>query len=410
MGKPRRRGVQGGGTLRRYETGAGIRWSYLVYVQRDPTRPELGRRRIERGGFPTAKAADAALRNTIAADRAGVRVASTPPTVAAYAETWLASLDLTASTVRGYRGQLTRHVVPRIGALTLDGITPTVINTLLKDLASVPAVPAESGRWQAPKVLGANTIRKIATTLGAMLDAAVADGHLAANPAKHRAVRRPSGSRVTAEAPEMVTWTEAQVAAFLAWSRDHGDADYPLWLLYAATGARRSELLAVRWGDVDLPKRVITIRRALDTDTPGEVKKPKSGRSRRVEITAPVAAELGRWRALLASRHLDLARPNSWVFPTPGHWDRPRNPRSVSAVFARRVAWAQADLGGEDVLPTLHLHGLRHTAATILITNGVDPATVADRLGHTSTRITLDVYSHVTADSSRRAAELLSFV
>lgn len=115
------------------------------------------------------------------------------------------------------------------------------------------------------------------------------------------------------------------------------------------------------------------------------------------------------WRKLLAARDINLVRGDAWVFPMPGQWERHRNPQSVSEMFTRRVQWAQKALGGADVLPTIHLHEVRHSAATILIEKGTDPKTVADRLGHTSVQITLDIYTHVTAAADDRAASLLDF-
>ncbi|MCP2628127.1 site-specific integrase [Mycolicibacterium smegmatis] len=179
--------------------------------------------------------------------------------------------------------------------------------------------------------------------------------------------------------------------------------------MYAATGARRSEVLALRWSDLDLKTGRVHIRRTLDTGNPGETKKPKNGKARSFTVSPSTVAVLKGWRRLLAARDLNLVRGDAWVFPMPGQWERHRNPQSVSEMFTRRVQWAQKALGGPDVLPTIHLHEVRHSAATILIENGTDPKTVAERLGHESVKITLDIYTHVTAKSDDRAASLLDF-
>ncbi|WP_133051225.1 tyrosine-type recombinase/integrase [Mycobacteroides abscessus] len=369
----------------------------------------MGTRQVERGGFLTEKDADKALQKAQRDAARGLRIGSKVPTLRDYSMQWLNSLDLAAATVDGYRRQLNRHVLPRIGDMTLDAISTTTLNTLYKQMQT-EAPPAVDGRWSDPKPLGANSVLKTATTIGALLDAAVSDKHLLDNPAKSDGIRKPSKQAVTEQSAEMTVWNQEQMSAFLTWNRDtRRDPDYPLWMLYAASGARRSEVLALRWSDIDLKTGKMHVRRTLDTVRPGETKKPKNGKSRSFTVSPSTVTVLKDWRQLLAARDLNLVRGDRWVFAMPGEWERHRNPQSTSEMFTRRVEWAQKDLGGADVLPTIHLHEVRHSAATILIANGTDPKTVAERLGHESVRITLDTYTHVTKQSDDRAASLLDF-
>ncbi|SLI53420.1 phage integrase [Mycobacteroides abscessus subsp. massiliense] len=399
----------GKGYTRSYQVKAGTRWSYQLRVPVDPTNPSMGTRQVERGGFLTEKDADKALQKAQRDAARGLRIGSKVPTLRDYSTQWLDSLDLAAATVSGYRRQLDRHVLPRIGDMTLDAISTTTMNTLYKQMQT-EAPPAADGRWSDPKPLGANSVLKIATTIGALLDAAVADKHILDNPAKGGGIRKPSKQAVTAQSAEMTVWTAEQMSTFLTWDRDtRRDPDYPLWQLYAASGARRSEVLALRWSDIDLKSGKVHIRRTLDTARPGETKKPKNGKPRSFTVSPSTVTTLREWRRLLASRDINLIKSDRWVFPMPGQWERHRNPASTSEMFTRRVEWAQKDVGGADVLPTIHLHEVRHSAATILIANGTDPKTVAERLGHESVRITLDIYTHVTKQSDDRAASLLDF-
>lgn len=399
----------GKGYTRSYTVKAGTRWSYQLRVPVDPTNAAGGTRQVERGGFLSEKDADKALQKAQRDAARGLRIGAKVPTLQAFSATWLDSLDLAAATVAGYRRQFDRHVLPRIGHMTLDTITTTTLNTLYKQLQTEPPPPVE-GRWANPKPLGANSVLKIATTIGALLDAAVSDKHILDNPAKSDGIRKPSKQAVTEQSDEMTVWNQEQMTAFLTWNRDtRNDPDYPLWMLYAASGARRSEVLALRWSDIDLKTGKVHVRRTLDTGKPGETKKPKNGKARDFTVSASTVSVLKDWRRLLAARDLNLVRGGAWVFPMPGEWERHRNPASTSEMFTRRVKWAQKDLGGEEVLPTIHLHEVRHSAATILIANGTDPKTVAERLGHESVRITLDIYTHVTQQSDDRAAALLDF-
>lgn len=404
-----KKAYHGAGYTRSYEVKSGTRWSYQLRVPIDPAHPEQGTRQVERGGFLTEKDADKALQKAQRDAARGLRIGSKVPTLQEFSQTWLDSLDLAAATVAGYRRQLDRHVLPRIGDLTLDAITTTTLNALYRQMQT-EAPPAVEGRWSDPKPLGANSVLKTATTIGALLDAAVADKHILDNPAKSTGIRKPSKQSVVEQSAEMTVWTAEQMSAFLTWDRDtRRDSDYPLWQLYAASGARRSEVLALSWSDIDLKTGKVHIRRTLDTGKPGHTKKPKNGKSRSFTVSASTVTTLRDWRRLLASRDLNLVRGDRWVFPMPGQWERHRNPASTSEMFTRRVEWAQEALGGEDVLPTIHLHEVRHSAATILIANGTDPKTVAERLGHESVRITLDIYTHVTKQSDDRAASLLDF-
>lgn len=412
----RKKGYHGKGQTRPHDTKAGVRWSYIIRVWIDPTKPELGKRTAEFGGFLTEKAADAAKAKALKDVERGLRVGGTVPTLSEFAEQWMtmreADPDLEASTTDGDRRYLTVHVLPRIGHLTLDKITTTALNTLYAQLRTElpPNLPI-SGRWSAAnrKPLGANTVAKVATTVGHLLDAAVDDKYLLDNPGKGKQVKKPSKEAIEKESVEMTVWTEDQMSAFLKWLREtRKDPYYAMWSTFAATGARRSEVLALHWGDLDLKNCKVTIRRALDTE-PGKTKKPKNNKVRSFTISESSTAALREWRRLLAARDINLIRSGAWVFPMEGQWERHRNRASTSEMFTRRVQWAQKDLGGESVLPTIHLHEVRHSAATILIGNGMDPKTVAERLGHTSVKVTLDIYTHVTQKNDERAADMLDF-
>lgn len=412
-----RKSYHGKGYTRSYETKGGTRWRFEIYVPRDPLRPELGTHKDGgRGGFLTEKEADKAKAKALADAARGLRVGAKTPTLAEFAAQWLAAReadpDLDTSTVNGDRRRLTVHVLPRIGDKHLDAITTTMLNTLYGQLrVELPLNLPATGRWSAKnrEPLGANSVLKIATTLGALFDAAIDDRHLLDNPAKGRGVKKPKKEAVAKEAAKMTVWNEAQVSLFMRWLRDtRKDSDYTLWHLYAATGARRSELLALRWSDIDMRHKRLHILRTLDVEKPGHTKPPKNGEPRDFEISDTAVNNLKAWKRLLAARDINLVRPGAWVFPMPDEWERHRNANSTSEMFTYRVGLAQKDLGA-DALPTIHLHELRHSAATILITNGTDVKTVSTRLGHESVKVTLDIYTHVTKQSDSRAAALLDF-
>jgi len=166
---------------------------------------------------------------------------------------------------------------------------------------------------------------QIAVTVGAVLATAVSDGLIVTNPAlMTRTTRPPSLAARKAARPGMTVWTERKLEMFLLWLRDKKcDPEYPLWKLYAATGARRSELLALHFSDLDLKAWKLHIRRTLDLEDPDR-KMAKQGPCRALSPSAVTV--LRQWRRLLASRDINAVKPAAWLFPFDADLSRPRNP------------------------------------------------------------------------------------
>lgn len=238
-----------------------------------------------------------------------------------------------------------------------------------------------------------------------MLDAALDDGHVSVNVARNRRrVQAPTGRQIRAQRAEISTWTGEQLRAFMEWDRDVFDDDLAaLWRMIAYTGARRSEALALRWGDIDLKQGRISIRRSADTTQRDTVKTTKTGGSRAVDIDAETVAVLRAFKALRGAIHLDLARPDAYVFGNPQ--GALRSPNEISRRWSYRVAAARA--AGVDV-PRITLKGLRHTHATLLLELGIHPKVVQERLGHSNIATTMNIYSHVTPTMQRDAIDRLA--
>ena len=390
------------GSVTSYQTKAGSRWRYQVWVPADPEFPDGEWKHVGKGGYLTATDADNAMAEAPDKHKAGVDLTATVPTVADYSRRWLDGLDLEAATVAGYRRIFTLHVNPAIGGVRIDKVSPTRLAKLYADLQR-----PDSARRRAAEGLSKNTTHKVHVALSAMFESARDDNLIATNPArKRKTVKAPTAKAVKAEQDEMTTWTGAQLRAFLTWDRDVlGDDVHALWWVIAHTGLRRSEALALRWADVDLDGQRIKVRRALDTGVPaarrGEVKGTKSGRARVVDIDAETVKVLKAWKSLRGAV-LSLVRADAVVFGTLD--GTPRNPMSVSEMFTRRVAKARKALG-TDALPVITLHGLRHTHATVLLEAGENPKVVQERLGHTTFTTTMDIYSHVTPTMQRSAVD-----
>lgn len=385
---------RGRGSLQSYETKAGTRWRFQIWIPVDPELPELGEKKYSRGGFVTDDDADEAMQDALKKRRNDERFHGRVPTLAEYGQDWLDALTLEPSTMLGYRRQFNNYIQPHIGAKPLDKITAPAIGKLYKMLRE------RGGKDYRP--LSANTVNKTSITLAAILDAAMEDGFIVKNPARmKKTVKAPTGRDIRAERSEMQTWTAEQLKAFLEWDRDVFDDElHPLWLTLSRTGMRRGEALGLQWRDLDYKNNRIAIRRAVDSATRDRTKTPKSGSARVIDADQALMATLKSLKATRGLLALDLARDTAYIFGNDE--GRLRDPVLVTNAWRRRVAGAQKVI--ED-LPHIPLHGLRHTHATLLLQLGESPKVVQERLGHGSISITMDIYSHVNPTMQRAAAD-----
>jgi integrase len=176
-----------------------------------------------------------------------------------------------------------------------------------------------------------------------------------------------------------------------------------LLFIGALTGARRGELCALRWSDLDPDTGTLTFARSVyETDGGGwGEKQTKTHAERRVALDELGLEVLRRHReaagALAADLGLEL-RPDGYMFSRSPVGSEPIRP-DVASKFTARVAKAAG--------VKTHLHALRHFSATRLIAAGHDVRTVAGRLGHADASVTLKVYSHALSERDREAAATL---
>jgi integrase len=320
------------------------------------------------------------------------------PTVGTYADEWVAGLKLAASTIAGYKKIIRNHIRPQLGSIRLDKLTATRIARHYRDLED----HGRNDQYGKGKPLSANSVHKVHVVLGAILDAAIDDGHLTVNPAKKkRTVKPPKSSEVRAQKPEIATWTAEQLQTFLTWNRDTlEDELFPLWRLIAYTGMRRSEALALRWSDINAKTMRVSIRRAVDTDDWTKTKTTKTGQARVIDVDAETLKVLASYKVARAELSFELAKADAYVF---GDDDgKLRSPDAMTSRWDRRLKWATAKF---DTLHRVTIKGLRHTHATLLLELGEHPKVVQERLGHSTITTTMNIYSHVTPTMQRSAVD-----
>jgi len=203
---------------------------------------------------------------------------------------------------------------------------------------------------------------------------------------------------VTLRIHKMQTWNEDEISQFLEAAKD--SLYYTLFYTALFTGMRRSELLGLKWGDVDIMLSQICVSRSLRHLENGSyiLTEPKSTKSRRTIALPPSATLLlkeDQEKQKLERVVLGIAlTDSSLVFSTLE--GKPLRPNTITR------AWTV--LATHACLKVIRLHDARHTHASIMLKQGVHPKIVQERLGHTSIQITIDAYSHVAPGLQEAAA------
>lgn len=393
-----RRRSPGEGGCWSYKTKAGERFRAAGPVQ----LPDGTIATVRKRGFATKTAGLAWLADAQAAGRKGEYVEPSGQLFGAYAAEVIDGLRVGPQTRASYVKNLRNHIEPYpLAKAPLARLTGTKLTAHYRALERTGRKDHRAGEGLSPR-----TVRYLHTIISRVLRQAVKDGLLSRNPAD--AATPPTARE--AKAPEMTCWTAAQLAAFLAWAGEHSQ-QHALWHVLAHTGMRRGEALALRWRNFNAEAGTLTIRRSagmvrvagagagvVEGDT-------KSGKPRVIDLDAGTVAVLRAHRKARGLMALELARDDALVFGD--HEGRHRNPEHVSRQFVTDVRRCNLS-HASNKLPTIRLHDLRHTHATLLLTAREPVHVVSQRLGHASAVVTMTVYAHVLPGSQREAANLFA--
>jgi integrase len=280
--------------------------------------------------------------------------------VAQFLAAWLEDRKprLQPSTVRSYTDLIRLHIEPKIGHLYASAITKDMVVDVMDPL----------------------TLRLkhlVRDVMKSAYSQAVMRGIMPRNPVAE--IGRPAALE-----RRLQPLNRIQVKKFL--KAADGDRFYPLFLLAVTTGMRRGELLGLRWSDVDLDRRFISVQRAVTALVGKVAVSPlKTPRSRR-------RVELGQTAIEALQKHKHTA---DWVFPNT--LGAPMSPLNLyRRYFLPLLEKAE--------LPRVRFHDLRHSAATMMLEAGIHPKIVSETLGHASVATTLDIYSHISPTMGRQAA------
>ena len=356
------------------------------------TDPRTGKRITKYQSFKgTKREAEAKLAALITAVATDTHVEPKKITVAEFVreriDQWEASAKISAKTAARYRELAKNQIAPHIGAKVLQKLRPL-------DIEDWHTALRNSGRADGKGGIHPRTIGHAHRVLSKALTDAIKNRLVMSSVTKLE--RAPK----VAEA-EMVIVKD--LPAFLDKLKESPRLYVPA-MLSLFTGMRRGEALALRWSNVDLDKKVIQVREALEqTDAHGiRFKSPKSNAGRR-NITLPdILVEVlqeHRKAQLKFRMKLGAGKLYDTTLLFADLNDAPLSPNALSAAwsdFAQRIG-----------MPGVTFHALRHTHASQLIDAGVDIVTISKRLGHAKPDITLRVYSHLfRKDDSKAAAAI----
>ncbi len=299
-------------------------------------------------------------------------------TTSEYLDKWMATHEIRVTTRRRYEDLIARCIKPHIGPIRLASLEPLHIQAMLNELG-------RSGGKRTPSMV-------FEITRAAMRQA-VRWRYIRLSPCDGVEPPRKPKRQYT-------VLTREECGRFLAAAE--ADRLGALYVLAALTGARQGELLGLKWPDVDLQLRTMTIRRTL-VETKGhfgpsdEAKTEQSTRVVELPQRAVLALQAHR-KAMLAERHLGAP-----VFcTTEGGWTRKPNLRNRSFLPLLKAAGLPVERGER-----IRFHDLRHGIATYLLEQDVHPGKVAKLLGHSSPRVTMEIYSHVLRPQMREVADMI---
>jgi integrase len=363
----------GGGSIGRRKDG--------LYMARYTVQTATGTKRKTLYG-KTRSEVSAKLSKALTDREGGLTYDAGKQTVEEYLARWLSNSvrdTVRQRTYERYESIVRVHLAPAIGKVKLKALTPDHVRGLYRKKLDGGLAP--------------RTVLHIHRTLSKALKQATDDGLIPRNAAAPVKPPRPSREEIRPLNREQVR------ALFEAAREDRLEA---LYVVAVTAGLRRGELQGLKWEDLDLEAGTLQVQRTLSEPKGGYVfEAPKSGKGRNVRLTRKAMATLREHRKRQLEERMQKAglwREQGLVFPS----------AVGTPLWGGNLNRAFKTLLKRAGLPhSFRFHDLRHTCATLLLRQGVNPKFVQELLGHRDVSLTLNTYSHVLPDMGDVAASAM---
>ncbi len=280
-----------------------------------------------------------------------------------------------------YQNVVENHLIPALGRIPLQKLRPTDLQAYYNNSPLSPT-----------------TLEQHHVILHQALKVAMQNERLINSNPADMVAEKPKAAKDL----EMQVWSEEEVRRFLAVAKSEGTQCEAFYRTAIETGMRKGELCGLRWEDVDLRAKKISVRRTLLKPGPEPLMgPPKNGMARAIDISEELCNLLRRHKAEQNAKRLKLGKgyaDHGFAFAK-----ALGEPLSMNNLGQREYARLIQKAGVKKI----RFHDLRHTCATILMSQGIPPKVVQERLGHSDISITLNRYSHVTPTMQENAAQVM---
>lgn len=295
-------------------------------------------------------------------------------TLAEWSTIWIDEIKfclIGESTYYSYKSVIDNHIIPILGKKQLISIKREDIERFIGTLQK-----AKNGR----KALLPSTIRGVYMIIHQILQTAVGAKLILDNPADN--ICLPHGVQ-----EERTVLTTEEVKRLFDTIKEHFPEWYDVFYVELMTGLRRGEIFGLQWRDINEELGEVQIRRTVKfLHKELIVTRTKTNSSKRKIILPDSVNEL------LIERHKTI--DSEWVFPSKSDSTLPTDPKNMYDLIKKILAKAD--------LPYVQFHNLRHTFATQAISNGVEPITLSNMMGHKIMTFTLDTYTHKTVEMEKK--------